>query len=80
MIMEVFYSNGQKITHGKGEFYLDFYQLSQDQPSITSTKPVVRIYMNPETVLAFRDALNKNVDAFIDNYLKPKKQKRENNS
>ena len=70
--MEVFYSNAQKITNGKGEFYLDFYQLSQDEPSISSAEPIVRIYMNPETVLAFRDALDRNVNWFVERYLKPK--------
>ena len=69
--MEVYYSNAQRITHGKGEFYIDFYQLSGDRPNIQSTEPTARIYMNPETVMSFREALEKNVQKFMDVYLKP---------
>ena len=69
--MEVYYSNAQRITHGKGEFYIDFYQLSGDRPNMQSTEPITRIYMNPETVMSFREALEKNVQRFMDVYLKP---------
>ena len=72
--MEVVYSNAQRISHGKGEFYIDFYQLSYDQPNLESAKPVVRIYMNPDTVMSFREALEKNVGKFIEKYLKPKEK------
>lgn len=71
--MEVVYSNAQVIMHSRGEFYIDFYLLSQDEPSIKSAKPVVRVYMNPEVVMKFKDALDKNVGQFIEQHLKPKK-------
>lgn len=73
--MEIFYSNAQAIMHSRGEFYIDFYLLSADKPNVQSADPTVRVYMNPEAVMAFRDALEKNVGLFIEQYLKPKKKK-----
>lgn len=72
--MEVFYSKAQAIMHSRGEFYIDFYLLSADKPNVQSADPTVRVYMNPEAVMAFRDALEKNVGSFIQEYLKPKKE------
>jgi len=75
--MEVIYSNAQGITHSKGEFWIDFHQLSPENPNLEKSDPLVRVYMNPETVMKFREALEKNVGRFINTYLKSKKEKGE---
>jgi len=72
--MEVIYSNAQMIMHSKNEFYIDFYLLSADEPDMKSAKPTVRVYINPEQVMKFRDALEKNIGKFIEQYIKPKKE------
>ncbi|NQS89084.1 DUF3467 domain-containing protein [Patescibacteria group bacterium] len=71
--MEVVYSNAQMIMHSKNEFYIDFYLLSADQPKIQGAKPLVRVYMNPEVVIKFRDALERNIGKFIEQHVKPEK-------
>lgn len=71
--MEVIYSNAQKVSHNRSEFFIEFYQLSPEKPSIDLAEPLIRVYMNAETVMQFRNALEQNVGRFIENYLKPKK-------
>lgn len=72
--MEVVYSNAQIVLHSKSEFYIDFYLLSADEPDVKSAKPVVRVYMTPEQAMRFRDALEKNIGKFMEQYVKPKKK------
>jgi len=72
--MEVVYSKAQIIMHSKNEFYVDFYLLSADEPDVKSTKPIARVYMSPEVAMKFRDALEKNIGKFIEQYVKPKKE------
>ena len=69
--MEVIYSNAQKIMHTENEFYFDFYQLSEDLISIEKGKPLVRVYMTPQQVMRFRDAIEKNVGSYIEKHVKP---------
>lgn len=71
--MEVVYSNAQMIMHSKSEFYIDFYLLSADEPKMQEAKPVVRVYMTSEQTMRFRDALEKNIGKFIEQYVKPEK-------
>lgn len=72
--MEVIYSNAQRIAHGKGEFFFEFHLLSAENPNLEKSEPLVRIYMSPQTIMAFRDTLEKNVGTYIEKYLKPKKK------
>lgn len=75
--MEVIYSNAQRIAHSKGEFCIDFHQLNPENPNLKKSEPLVRVYMNPETIMMFRETLERNVGRFIDTFLKPKKEKGE---
>lgn len=77
--MEVIYSNIQRVGHNRIEFWIDFHQLSPENLNLEKSEPLIRVYMNPEVVMGFGKALEKNIGGFINTYLKPKKKKEEGN-
>ena len=71
--IQTIYSNTAMIRYRPGEFYIDFYQLSAEKPTINASDPEARIYMNPETIIGFSNNLQSAVQGFIEKYIKPKR-------
>jgi hypothetical protein len=66
------YANNVYITHGSGEFYLVFGELSfplilgdENIPDKVEIKPVAKLAIRPEVMLVIADALNKNISAYL---------------